>query len=59
MNVRIYDLVKLYGTPDRVVSVDESLVTKTVNPIDYSIVDKNVLAMQKFSREFLSSALKN
>ena len=59
MNVRIYDLVKLYGTPDRVVSVNENLVTKTVNPIDYSIVDKNVLTMQKSSREFLSSALKN
>ena len=58
MNVRIYDLVKLYGTPDRVVSVNENLVTKTVAPIDYSIVDKNVLTMQKSSREFLSNALK-
>ena len=40
------------------VSVNENLVTKTVAPIDYSIVDKNVLTMQKSSREFLSNALK-
>ena len=48
MNVRIYDLVKLYGTPDRVVSVNENLVTKTVNPINYSIVDKKCSDYAKF-----------
>lgn len=61
MNVRIYDLVDLFGVPERVVPIDDELLHKVcqVKDIDYSQVDKRVLDKREESRRYLISALSN
>lgn len=57
MNVRIYDLLSLYGTPERLVKVGESLKDKNAKKIDFLRVEKNISAARERSRNYLQEAL--
>lgn len=57
MNVRIYDLLSLYGLPNRLVKVGESLQGKDDRKIDFTRVEKNVSSARQYSRKYLQEAL--
>ena len=57
MNVRIYDLLSLYGTSSRLVKVGESLLDKSSKKINFLTVEKNVSTARKYSRKYLLEAL--
>ena len=57
MNVRIYDLLSLYGTSSRLVKVGESLLDKSSKKINFLTVERNVSTARQYSRKYLLEAL--
>jgi hypothetical protein len=57
MNVRIYDLLSLYGVPDRLVKVGDGILDKSSEKIDFLNVEKNISAARQYSRKYLQEAL--
>ena len=57
MNVRIYDLLSLYGTPDRLVKVGESLLNKDSKIINFLTIEQKVSTARQYSRMYLQEAL--
>ncbi len=57
MNVRIYDLLSLYGLPNRLVKFGESLQAKDDAKIDFTRVEKKVSSARQYSRGYLQKAL--
>lgn len=57
MNVRIYDLLALYGISNRLVKAGESLQNKDDEKIEFLSVEKNILAARQYSRNYLQEVL--